>query len=125
MAKILVIEDDEIVRGVIRRVLQSKGFDVLEASDGKQGVDVFREKSADLVITDIVMPNKEGLETIRDLRRLDPRVKIIAISGGGRNTPDDYLDVAEKFGAMRTFEKPFEWDDLIQAITELLGKSES
>ena len=125
MAKILVIEDDEIVRGVIRRVLQSKGFDVLEASDGKQGVDVFREKSADLVITDIVMPNKEGLETIRDLRRLDPQVKIIAISGGGRNTPDDYLDVAEKFGAMRTFEKPFEWDDLIQAITELLGKSES
>ena len=125
MAKILVIEDDEIVRGVIRRVLQSKGFDVLEASDGKQGVDVFREESADLVITDIVMPNKEGLETIRDLRRLDPQVKIIAISGGGRNTPDDYLDVAEKFGALRTFEKPFEWDDLIQAMTELLGKSES
>jgi len=122
MARILVIEDDEIVRGVVRRVLQSKGFDILEAMDGKVGVEVFQTESPDLVITDIVMPNKEGLETIRDLRRLDPDVKIIAVSGGGRNTPDDYLILAEKFGAARTFEKPFEWDDLVEAIDELLGE---
>lgn len=121
MARILVIEDDEIVRGVIRRVLKAKGYEVEEAEDGKVGVEMYDKNSIDLVLTDIVMPNKEGLETIREIRQMNPEAKIIAISGGGRNTPFDYLNLAEKFGASESFEKPFEWDDLIASIARLLG----
>lgn len=120
MAKILIIEDDETVRVVIRRILESKGYDVVEAEDGRQGLEMYRKENVDLVLTDIVMPNKEGLETIRELRQVTPDVKIIAMSGGGRNSPYDYLNLAKKFGADRLFEKPFEWDELTQAISELL-----
>ena len=121
MAKILVIEDDKTVRRVIRRILETKGYSVSEAGDGKEGINRFLEDPADLVLTDIVMPTKEGLETIRELKETSPDVKIIAMSGGGRNNPYDYLNLAKKFGAARVFEKPFEWDDLIDAISELLA----
>lgn len=122
MARILVIEDEEIVRGVIRRVLSAKGFEVLEAEDGRMGLEMYDKGSIDLVLTDIVMPNKEGLETIRELKKIDPEAKIIAVSGGGRNTPYDYLKLAEKFGAAKSFEKPFDWDDLVGTIHDLLGE---
>ena len=121
MARILIIEDDEIVRGLIKRVLEKKDYEVLEAADGREGVQVYKEEPVDLIITDIIMPHKEGLETIRELIAENPDVKIIAISGGGRVSPYDYLEMAEKFGAVKTFEKPFEWDELIEAIEEILG----
>lgn len=121
MAKILIIEDDDIVRSLIRRVLEKHGHEVKEAADGREGVHLFRTDPVDLIITDIIMPHKEGLETIRELVATNPDVKIIAISGGGRVSPYDYLEMAEKFGAAKTFEKPFEWEELIEAIDEILG----
>lgn len=120
MSRILVIEDDTKIRKMLRKMLERAGYEVNEASDGLEGLKLYREEPADLVITDIIMPRKEGLETIMDLRREFPEVKIIAISGGGRLSPQPYLEVAEGFGAMRVFSKPFDLEDLQRAISELL-----
>ncbi|MBW2064289.1 MAG: response regulator [Deltaproteobacteria bacterium] len=122
MSRILVIEDDPKIRKVLRKLLEREGHDVEEASDGLEGLRLYRKKPADLVITDIIMPRKEGLETILDLRREFPDVKIIAISGGGRLGPHLYLEVAEGFGAFRVFSKPFDLEELQGAILELLGE---
>lgn len=121
MALILVIEDVDEVRSVLRRMLEAEGHEVVEAADGGTGIEQYRKKAADLVITDIIMPDKEGLETIRELRRDFPKVKIIAVSGGGRIGPHDYLDLAERFGAQRTIKKPFDQKELIEAVNEVLS----
>jgi YesN/AraC family two-component response regulator len=121
LPRILVIEDEPLVRVAIKKRLEIEGFEVTTADDGQKGVKSFRDHPADLVITDIIMPEKEGIECIKELTRDFPGIKIIAISGGGRIGPFDYLDLAEKFGASRTFKKPFEWPDMIRAIHELLG----
>jgi YesN/AraC family two-component response regulator len=105
-------------------MLKRAGHEVVEAPDGIEGIRLYREKQPQLVITDIVMPKKEGLETILDLRREDPQVKIIAISGGGRIGPESYLDIAEGFGANRILTKPFNNKELLEAIHDLLGKGE-
>jgi YesN/AraC family two-component response regulator len=97
-----------------------EGFEITAANDGQAGLKAFRQNPADLVITDIIMPEKEGIECIKELKRDYPEVRIIAISGGGRIGPFDYLDLAEKFGANRTFKKPFEWPEMLDAIHELL-----
>ena len=121
MPRILVIEDEPLVRDTIKKRLKIEGFEVTTADDGQKGVKSFRENPADLVITDIIMPEKEGIECIKELKRDFPDVKIIAISGGGRIGPFDYLDLAMKFGALRTFKKPFDWPDMLNAIRELLN----
>jgi len=121
MARILVIDDEENVRDLLRDVLEERGHEVLEASDGDLGSALYRERPADLVITDIIMPNKEGLETILDLRRDYPEVKIIAISGGSRVGRHDVLPLARTLGALRTFSKPFNLRELIDAVDELLS----
>ena len=123
MARILIIDDDFQIRCLFRQVLEGKGHQVLDASDGRSGIDMQRREPADLVITDIVMPDKEGLETIRDLRRDWPEVKIIAISGGGKIVPGEYLHVADKFGAHRGFEKPIHLDEMMDAVNELLAEA--
>ncbi len=105
-------------------MLKRAGHEVVEAPDGIEGIRLYREKQPHLVITDIVMPKKEGLETILDLRREDPQVKIIAISGGGRIGPESYLDIAEGFGANHILTKPFSNKELLEAIHDLLGKGE-
>ncbi len=105
-------------------MLKRAGHEVVEASDGIEGIRIYREEQPQLVITDIVMPKKEGLETILDLRREEPQVKIIAISGGGRIGPESYLDIAEGFGANRILTKPFNNKELLEAIHDLLGKGE-
>jgi YesN/AraC family two-component response regulator len=105
-------------------MLKRAGHEVVEAPDGIEGIRLYQEKQPHLVITDIVMPKKEGLETILDLRREDPQVKIIAISGGGRIGPESYLDIAEGFGANRILTKPFNNKELLEAIHDLLGKGE-
>ena len=120
MADILVIDDDIEVRIVIRRMLEKKGYDVREASEGGEGIRLYREKPADLIITDILMPGKEGIETIIELRKEFPDIRIIAVSGGGRLGPGDYLELAEKIGVQCTLTKPFTWDELIQAVESLL-----
>jgi DNA-binding response OmpR family regulator len=112
MARILVIDDDRDVREMLRRILEHDGHEVIEASNGEAGVRLYRERPADVVITDIIMPEKEGIETIRDLRRENPQIKIIAISGGGRIGPSDYLNAARMLGAKKTFSKPFSRQEL-------------
>ncbi len=121
MAHILVIDDEDQVRATLGQMLAREGYEVVVAPNGKVGMQLFREQGAHLIITDIVMPEKGGLETIMELRRDFPDVKIIAISGGGRVDPESYLTLAKGFGALRTLAKPFEREELLEAVRELLA----
>jgi CheY-like chemotaxis protein len=123
MGRILIVEDDASVRELLREILRRAGHEVVAAVNGKEAISLHRKSPADLIITNILMPEKEGLETIQELRRDDPDVKIIAISGGGQIGPADYLEVARRFGAMRTFSKPFDRKELLKAVDELLEAS--
>jgi DNA-binding response OmpR family regulator len=101
-------------------VLGDAGYEVTEAGDGSEGIKLYREVRPDLVITDLVMPEKEGIETIVELRRDFPEVKIIAISGGNNNRSGSYLSMAEKLGAERTIGKPFKIPELLGAVRAVL-----
>ena len=120
MARILVIDDDDTVRLSVRLALEDADHLVEDAADGEKGVAMFRENPADLVVTDIFMPEKEGLETIDEIKRLRPETKIIAISGGGRMDPDDYLTIAESVGADHSLLKPFDIEKLAEVVEALL-----
>ena len=120
MTRVLVVDDDEQMREMLAELLADEGYDVTKASDGEQAVALLREQPADLLITDIIMPNQEGVETIRIVASDFPEIKIIAISGGGRLGPDSFLPAAEKFGAHRVFAKPFDPDDLLVTVKELV-----
>ena len=117
---ILVIDDDKNIRTLLRTILEREGYRVVDALDGDKGIRRYQESPTDLVITDLIMPGKEGIETIRDLRREFPHVKIIAVSGGGRIGPDSYLKMAKGVGALRTLSKPFDRLALLKAIEEVL-----
>lgn len=119
-ARILIIDDDQQIRILLRKMLESDGYSVDEAADGRAGFAMYTAEPQDLVITDLIMPEREGLETIRDLRLYNPEVKIIAISGGGSLPADNYLYMAECFGAERIFRKPFRVEDILTAVRELL-----
>ncbi len=121
MAKILLVDDDCQVRAMLKLTLEREGHQVVEAENGVEAVAKYQPDAIDLVITDIVMPEKEGIETIMELRSMDPLVKIIAISGGGRINPDDYLNWARRFGVRFTFTKPVAREQLRDAIDELMG----
>ena len=123
MAEILIIEDDAEIRELLKTLLLRSGHTVREAQDGQEGIHSFRTTPADLIITDLIMPRKEGLETIIDLRQEFPDLLIIAISGGGRDAQENYLNTAKLCGASRIFHKPFENDALMAAVDELLGGS--
>jgi CheY-like chemotaxis protein len=101
--------------------LEDEGYDVLEAPNGKEGIELFKEERADLIICDLIMPEKEGIETIMELRRDFPEVKIIAMSGGGRGGADQYLSSAKSLGANAALIKPFERETLLAVVSELLG----
>ena len=120
MSNILIIDDDFQLRKMLRQMLERSGYEVAEASDGDMGIKACREDDFDLVITDIVMPNKEGIETIMELKRAYPEIKILAMSGGGRNKPEDYLFMAEKLGAEQTLSKPFEREDFLGKVSKIL-----
>ena len=120
---ILLVEDDLQVRSFLKALLTRAGYDVREAGNGAEALRACGELPPDLVITDLIMPEKEGLETIIELRRDYPGVRIIAISGGGRNPPQDYLTVAERFGARRTLSKPFSSDEILRAVDEVLKEA--
>ena len=120
MARILVIEDDEIFRNMLIEALEEAGHEALPASDGREGVRRFRQEPADLVLTDIIMPDQEGLETIVELRRDWPGLKIVVMSGGGAVGAETYLKLARKLGADQTLAKPFSVADLYQTIDDLL-----
>lgn len=120
MTKILLIEDDEPLRRTLHLHLQTAGYAVTVAGDGQEGIRLFRAAPADLVITDIMMPEEDGLGTIMKLRREFPEVRIIAMSGNASGSPN-WLTVAAKFGAMRTLAKPFTIAELSATIAEVIG----
>ena len=124
MGRIMIVEDDNAVRELLREILERAGHEVLDAGNGKEALALYKISPADLIITNILMPEKEGLETIQELLRDDPDIKIIAISGGGQIGPADYLEVARRFGATRTFSKPFDRKKLLEAVDELLAESD-
>lgn len=120
MTRILVIDDDDDIRCLLRDVLEDEGYDVIVAQDGRRGSDLWRGEEVDLVITDIFMPEKDGIETISELRQLHPDVRIVAISGGGRLDAANYLESAELLGAVSTLPKPFGRNDLLREVREAL-----
>jgi len=116
----LVIDDDPKVRVAVRRALEQEGFVVLEAADGEAGLQLYREHGAAIVVLDIFMPGKDGLEFIREVQADRRKAKIIAMSGGGQRRQMDMLKAAAAFGASRTFSKPVAIKKLLSAIHELL-----
>ena len=120
MARILIIDDDQMVLNMLRQVLEGAKHTVVEAANGEVAMRLWREQPADLIVTDILMPEKDGLEVIRELRRECPTVKVIALSGGSRKVHFDALDVARRFGAGATLEKPFELKELLAAVESVL-----
>jgi DNA-binding response OmpR family regulator len=118
---ILIIDDDDNVRRCILDMLEQSGYSVVEAENGKIGLDLFRQSSFDLVIVDLFMPEKEGIETIIELRKGAPNLKILAISGGiPGHGPDHFLHIAQKLGADSSLDKPFNMWQLIDAVQNLL-----
>jgi len=121
MKRILVIDDDMQMREMLQQMLEREGYDVVDAPDGKEGMRLYRQDPTDLIITDIIMPEKEGVETIIELRRDFPDIKIIAISGGSRGIDaESCLFAVEQFGADCVFSKPFDRKELLEAISGLL-----
>lgn len=118
--RILIIDDDFSVREMLREFLELVGYEVLEASDGAIGVDLYRRAPTDLIITDMLMPHKDGLATIQDIRREFPHAKIIAMSGAGGDGPSDLLTEAHKRGAWCTIVKPFRLHEMLAAIQAIV-----
>lgn len=121
MATILLVDDDELLGDMLQRVLRRSGHEVVRAFNGKEALQLYDPENIALVLTDLVMPEKEGLELISELHRMHPEVKIIAMSGGGRAGAENYLPVAKHFGAVCTLRKPFSIEVLMKAVTEALN----
>jgi two-component system chemotaxis response regulator CheY len=120
MARILVIDDDSLIRETLRRMLEGAGHEVTEAEDGAAGLKAVKAQRPDLVVTDIYMPGKEGIETIRELRQIVPGLKIIAISGSSWSSGHEALSSAKLLGADRTLPKPFRKEQLLASIRDCL-----
>jgi len=116
MKRVLIVDDDEVFRRVLSVNLQAAGYETQTADNGRTALRLCRQHSFDLVITDIVMPEKEGLETIIELRRSWPEVMIIAISGDSRMDPGDYLPMARQLGANQILAKPFTSEDIVKLV---------
>jgi CheY-like chemotaxis protein len=116
MSRILLIDDDDSFRKMLRITLTGMGHVVLEARNGREGLAIPPHIQADVVLTDIIMPEKEGLETIIAMRHTRPGARIVAMSGGGRGTATDYLMLAQKLGASAILAKPFSDDELTAAL---------
>lgn len=123
MKRILVIDDDVQMRQMLKQMLERQGYEVVEASDGKQGLALYRQTPTDLIITDIIMPEKEGVEMILELKRDFPDVKIIAISGGARDIDAQCCLAYVESKVSRTFIKPFNREELLEAIQNLLNEA--
>jgi DNA-binding response OmpR family regulator len=121
MARILIIDDEAMIRNLLVNILEREGYETMTASDGRDGIRIFRKSPADLIITDIIMPEKEGIETIMELRRDFRDVKVIAMSGGGKVDPETYLQIAKTVGAIETIAKPFNRKELLKTVQGLLA----
>lgn len=122
MAFILVVDDDAMLRTTLRSILERAGHEVAEAADGKLGLACYRARRPDLVLIDMIMPNREGGETIMELRAGGGDVPIIAMSGGGFDGGALYLTIASEVGADRVLKKPIRAHDLLQAVEACLGR---
>lgn len=133
MSHVLIIDDSEQTRNTMKLMLESAGFDVSVATDGEDGLNRFRHERFDLVISDIVMPRNDGLQTIREIREMTSDIPIVAMSGGmhfsagssGQNVTSYALSLAEEFGATRTISKPFSRDNLFAVIRECMSETGS
>jgi DNA-binding response OmpR family regulator len=117
--RILVVDDNEDLRSVVQMLLQADGFEVAVAANGQQALVQHRAAPADVVVTDLFMPDKDGIETILELRRTSPGVKIVAISGWTSTQGSDYLRVAREIGAAATLQKPFDPAELSRVVRAL------
>ena len=119
MARILIVDDDADMRAMLQDTLRNAGYEVVSAADGKEALKLHRKEAADLVITDLFMPNKDGFETINDLRKESPRTLLIAICG--RPPAMQLLPLAQRLGAADVLQKPFAADDLLKAVRRVLS----
>lgn len=121
MATILIIDDDPQICDLLKQVLEDEGYSVVTAANGQEGLTLYRAHPADLIVLDILMPEKEGLETILDLRREFPQVNIIAMSGGNERAKLNLLDLASRLGARYTLHKPFELQSFTAMVQQALA----
>ena len=124
MPGVLLVEDDKELREMLKMSLLRRSFTVLEAENGKDAITHFKPFLTDLVVTDLIMPEEDGLKVIIKLRELKPSIKIIAISGGGKVGPGSYLNLAKALGADAIYTKPFSINDLILKIEQLLDNEQ-
>ena len=120
MPGILIVEDDKSIREMLKLSLLRNNYTVLEAENGKDAIVHFKPLLTDLVVTDLIMPEEDGLKVIIKLKEIKPSIKIIAISGGGKAGPASYLNLAKALGADAIYTKPFSINNLIVKIEELL-----
>jgi CheY-like chemotaxis protein len=120
MNSILIIDDEAPIRSMLRLILEREGYQVIEAPDGIEGIRHYRQQPTDLIITDLIMPNKDGIGMIIDLKKEYPDINIIAMSGGGLNKPDGYLKGAKQLGAKYTLSKPIDRGELLRAVKDTL-----
>jgi len=121
MGRILVIEDDEIMNSMIVQLLSEAGYEAVGSENGSRGLALLETRPFDLIITDIIMPEKEGLETIFAIRKRNKSLPIIAVSGGGKLGPEHYLHLAKHFGAEFTFQKPFQNELFLNAVRRCIA----
>lgn len=121
MIHVLLVEDDDHFASMVQRALATFGYTVVRARNGREALGIYDPRIVSLVLTDVLMPSMEGIELIMALRKLNPKVKIIAMSGGGRNQPEAYLAITERMGVVKTLAKPFPLDELQRAVKECIG----
>jgi len=119
MAGILLVEDDDDLRLMLKDSLEKRKHSIIEASNGREALNKFKSSVTDLVITDLLMPEQDGIGLIMQLRKVKPDIKIIAISGGGKMGPSNYLDVAKTIGANAIFSKPFNLKSFVEEVEKL------
>ena len=121
--RVLVVDDSADIRGMLQAQLEMEGFDVATAPDGARALALLGRQRTDLIITDLFMPDKDGIETILEIREKYPLVQIVAMSGWDSRQGSDYLKVAHEIGAVRTVKKPFELPDIVKIVRDLMPPS--
>jgi CheY-like chemotaxis protein len=124
MPGVLIVEDDKELRQMLKMMLQRRNFTVLEAENGKSAITHFKPLLTDVVVTDLIMPEEDGLKVVIKLKELKPSLKVIAISGGGKAGPGGYLNLAKALGADAVYSKPFSLNDLVEKIEQLLNSEQ-